>query len=518
MLSNKLSASRWIHKLMKDLDTEIACVRLGNVHVITVSSPTIACEFLKKHDDVFASRPITMSSYLISRGYLMTSVVPMGEQWRKMKKMISKDLLSPTKHRWLHAKRMEEANNLVRYIYTQCNATHNSNNKNINGGFVNVRIAAQQYCGNVIRKMIFNKRYFGEGGKDGGPGYEEMEHVNALFTLLNYSYAFSVSDYIPWLRGLDLDGHQKKLKDAMRIINKYHDSIVEGRMKQWKEGKKTEAEDLLDVMISLKDSNNNSLLTSEEIKAQITDLMVATVDNPSNAVEWTLAEMLKQPHILEKATEEVEQVVGNNRVVQESDIPKLNYIKACAREAFRLHPIAPFNVPHVSLSDAVVSNYFIPKGSHVLLSRQQLGRNPKVWKDEPHVFKPERHLKDDESDVYLSEPDLRLLSFSTGKRGCPGVVLGSTITVMLLARLIHGFSWSAAPNRTKIELVESETDLLLADPLVAIAKPRLIHGFSWSAPPDRTKIELVESETDLLLAHPLVAIDKPRLSQEVYKL
>ncbi|KAF7816238.1 isoleucine N-monooxygenase 2-like [Senna tora] len=450
MLSNKLSASRWIHKLMKDLDTEIACVRLGNVHVIAVNSPTIACEFLKKQDDVFASRPISVSSYLCSGGYLTTALVPMGEQWRKMKKMITKDVLSPTKHRWLHAKRMEEADNLVRYVYSQCNATHNSNDhKNDEGGLVNVRIATQQYCGNVIRKMIFNQRYFGEGGKNGGPGYEELEHVEAHFTLLKYLYAFSVSDYIPWLRGLDLDGHQKKLKDALRIINKYHDSIVEGRMKQWKEGKKTEAEDLLD------------------------ELIFATVDNPSNAVEWAMAEMLNQPQLLEKATEEVEQVVGNDRMVQESDIPKLNYIKACAREALRLHPMAPFNVPRVSLSDVIVSNYFIPKGSHVLLSRQQLGRNPKVWKDEPHVFKPERHLRDDECDVYLSEPDLRLLSFSTGKRGCPGVMLGSTITVMLLAKLIHGFSWSAPPERTKIKLIESETNLLLAHPLVAIAKPRL---------------------------------------------
>ncbi|CAL8998872.1 unnamed protein product [Prunus brigantina] len=33
-------------------------------------------------------------------------------------------------------------------------------------------------------------------------------------------------------------------------------------------------------------------------------------------------------------------------LVQESDLSQLNYVKACAREAFRLHPIAPFNVPH----------------------------------------------------------------------------------------------------------------------------------------------------------------------------
>ena len=200
---------------------------------------------------------------------------------------------------------------------------------------------------------------------------------------------------------------------------------------------------------------------------------MAAVDNPSNAVEWALAEMINQPELLQRATEELDNVVGRERLVQESDIPKLNYVKACVREAFRLHPIAPFNVPHVSMKDTMIGNYLIPKDSHVLLSRQGLGRNPKVW-NEPLKFKPERHLKsNDGCDIVLTEPDLRFISFSTGRRGCPGVMLGTTMTVMLFARLLHGFTWSAPPNVSSINLAESNGDMFLAEPLVAIAKPRL---------------------------------------------
>jgi len=200
--------------------------------------------------------------------------------------------------------------------------------------------------------------------------------------------------------------------------------------------------------------------------------MLATVDNPSNAFEWALAEMINQPELLRRAVEELDSVVGKDRLVQESDIPKLNYVKACAKEAFRLHPIAPFIPPHVSMSDSVVGNYFIPKGSHVVLSRQELGRNPKVW-NEPYKFKPERHLKSDADDVVLTEPNLKFISFGTGRRGCPGVMLGTTMTVMLFARLLHGFTWTAPPNVSTINLSESDDDILLAHPLVAIAQPRL---------------------------------------------
>jgi len=75
MLRNK-PVYRWIHNLMKEMNTQIACICLGNVHVIPVICPDIACEFLKAQDNTFASRPNTMTTDLISRGYLTTALSP----------------------------------------------------------------------------------------------------------------------------------------------------------------------------------------------------------------------------------------------------------------------------------------------------------------------------------------------------------------------------------------------------------------------------------------------------------
>ncbi|KAG4909536.1 hypothetical protein JHK87_055652 [Glycine soja] len=463
---------RWIQKLMNEMNTEIACIQLGNVHVIPVTCPTIACEFLRKQDANFASRPTSMTTTLISRGYLTTTLVPFGEQWKKMRRIVGNDLLSTTTHQRLEYKRVEEANNLVFHIYNNCK--NNIANGNNNVGLVNVRDVAQHYCCNVMKKLNFSRRYFGEGKKDGGPGSEEVEHLDAIFTMLKYIYDFRVSDYVPCLRGLDLDGHEGKVKKAIETVGKYHDPIIEQRIKEWDEGSKIHGEDFLDILISLKDANNNPMLTTQEIKAQIIELMMAGVDNPSNAVEWGLAEMINQPKLLQRATEELDKVVGKERLVQESDISKLNYIKACAREAFRLHPIVPFNVPHVSIKDTIVGNYLIPKGSHILLSRQEIGRNQKVWGNEAHKFKPERHLIMNKSEVVvLTEPDLKFISFSTGRRGCPAIMLGTTMTVMLFARLLQAFTWTAPPNVSRINLAENNHDILLGHPLVALAKPRL---------------------------------------------
>ncbi|KAL3829020.1 hypothetical protein ACJIZ3_017822 [Penstemon smallii] len=461
MIQNK-PIFRWMHQIMDEMNTEIACIRIGGVHIIPVTSPELAREFLKKQDVIFSSRPYCMSGRLSSTGYLTTALSPLGDQWKKMRRVLATEVLAPAKHRWLHDKRAEEADHLVRVVL----------NNSLNSGLVNLRSITQHYCGNVIRRNVFNKRFFGKGMEDGGPGLEEEEHVQGLFTILAYLYGFGIADYIPWLEVFDFDGYKRILENAYANVTKYQNPEIDERVQMWSNGMKEKEEDILDVLINLKDSENKPFLTIEEIKAQIIEIMVATVDNPSNAAEWAMAEMINQPDIFRKAQKELDDVVGRDRLVQESDLSKLNFIKACAREAFRLHPIAPFNVPHVSTKDTVVSGYFIPKDSHVLLSRPGLGRNPRVW-SEPLKYMPERHIHDDGSKVVLVDTELNMLSFSTGRRGCAGVLLGSTMTTMLLARLIHGFTWSAPNGMAKIDLAESKDDLFLAKPLLSLAKPRL---------------------------------------------
>ncbi|KAI4321040.1 hypothetical protein MLD38_034463 [Melastoma candidum] len=464
MLKNK-PVFRWVHRIMKEMETEIACIRIGSIHVITVSCPTIAKEFLKKQDAVFASRQQSMAARTFSSGYMSATLAPYGDQWKKMRRVVISEIISPARLAWLQDKRIEEADNLVRYVLAQCAASRD----------INIRDLTRHYGGNMMRRMTFGKRNFGKGTPDGGPGIEEEEHIHALFTGLAHVFAYCVSDYFPYLEGLDLDGHEKIVKEASKTIKKYQDPVIDQRIRECRQsgkGDEKEPRDLLDIFISLKDSKGLPLLNGDEIKAQITEIMMGGVDNTWNATEWAMAEMINQPEILRKAAEEVDHVVGKNRLVQESDIPHLNYIKACLRESLRLHPVAAFNVPHVAMSDTTIAGYFIPKGSQVLVSRIGLGRNPKVW-DEPLKFNPERHLGDGCAELTLAEPELRFLSFSTGRRGCPGAYLGTLMTVMLLARLVQGFSWENSPQDSEIDLSESDHHLSLKNPLTIRGRPRL---------------------------------------------
>ncbi|KAJ4844925.1 hypothetical protein Tsubulata_042903, partial [Turnera subulata] len=426
---------RWVHGFMREMNTEIACFRVRNTHFIPVLSPEIAQEIYKKQDAIFANRPLTLWTQEMSGGYKTVVLTPHSDQWRKMKKIWISEVVSPARLKWLHDKRAEEGDNLVFYVQNQYKV-----NK-----IVDLRLVTRHYSTNVVRKMLSGRRNFGKGTPDGGPGPEEMEHVEAVFITMKYVYS-CISDYFPFLARLDLDGQQKLVKHVNNdLIGKYHNPIIDERIHQWRSGQREDMDDILD------------------------EITYASVDNPSNAVEWAMTEMINQPQLMKKAQEEIDRVVGMERLVQESDIRELNYVKACAREAYRLHPLSPFNVPHMSMQDTTVAGYHIPKGSHVIVSQYGLGRNPKVWVN-PHSFEPERHMNDE--DVSLLENDLRFISFSTGRRGCIAGMLGTYMTIMLLARLVQCFDWTPPPKG--IDLSEAADDILTpATPITAFAKPRL---------------------------------------------
>ena len=262
MLSNKnLPAYQWIHEVMKQFNTEIACIRLGsNTHIIPVASPELSLEFLNTHDSVFGSRSISMTAEIVSNGYLSTVLSPMGEQWKKMRKILASQVLnSSTLHRML-GQRTDEADILLRYIFGLTK----------NGEAINIRSIVRHYCGTVIRRMIFSRRYYGKGREDGGPSLEEEEHNQALLSILRHVNAFSISEFIPLLKTFDLDGHGKIVKRALKVIRNHDEPIIEERVQEWGDGKKKKVEDILDILISLKNENGKSLLSIEEIKAQVT--------------------------------------------------------------------------------------------------------------------------------------------------------------------------------------------------------------------------------------------------------
>jgi len=203
------------------------------------------------------------------------------------------------------------------------------------------------------------------------------------------------------------------------------------------------------------------------------DLIVGGTDTSSVTIEWAMSELLRKPDVLTKATEELDRVIGRERLVTEGDITKLPYMQAIVKETMRLHPVTPLLAPRLSREDASVDGYDIPTGTLVFVNVWAIGRDPAVWGDAPDEFRPERFAG---SSVDVKGQDFELLPFGSGRRMCPGIGLGLKMVQVILANLVHGFAWRLPDGMAKEELsMEEKFGLSMPRliPLQAVAEPRL---------------------------------------------
>lgn len=140
---------------------------------------------------------------------------------------------------------------------------------------------------------------------------------------------------------------------------------------------------------------------------------------------------------MKKLQNELKEVVGMDRIVEESHLPKLEYLDCVMRESLRLHPPDPLS-SHEAMQESIVDGFHLPKKTRVLvINAWSIARDPAAWKD-PENFSPERFIG---SNVDVRGHDVQLIPFGTGRRGCPGIQLGLTIVQLIVAQLVHCFDW-----------------------------------------------------------------------------
>ena len=194
-------------------------------------------------------------------------------------------------------------------------------------------------------------------------------------------------------------------------------------------------------------------------------LLLAGTDTSAITLEWAMSNLLNHPNILKKARDELDNQIGQEKLIEESDVSKLHYLQSIISETFRLYPAAPLLIPHMSFADCTVEGYDVPRGTMLLVNAWAIHRDPKVW-DDATSFKPERFEN--------SEGAHKLMTFGLGRRTCPGASLAQCTVGLTLGSLIQCFEWE--------RITEEEVDMVDGDgltmpkvvPLEATCKARPI--------------------------------------------
>ncbi|PRQ48908.1 putative cytochrome P450 [Rosa chinensis] len=413
---------------------DIMHLRLGLVPTIVVSSPQAAELFLKTHDLAFATRPPHEAAKHISYGQRNLSYAEYGSYWRTIRKMCTLELLSNHKINSFKSMRKEELDLFINFIRE---ASHDH-------ATVDLSAKVSSLNADMTCRMVFGKKYMDKEFDEKGFQAWIQEGMHLAGTP-------NFGDYLPFLAPFDLQGLTKRMKAVSKVFGDFFEKIIDEHIESQDDPERTK--DFVDVMLGFMGSQESEYkIERSNIKAIILDMVAGAMDTSATAIEWTLSELIRHPRVMKKVQKELEDVVGMERMVDESDLEKLEYLNMVLKENMRLHPVAPLLIPHAAIEDCIVNGFHIPQKSRVIVNVWAVGRDPSAWTD-PDKFIPERFAG---SNIDLRGRDFQLLPFGSGRRGCPGMHLGLTVVLLVVAQLMHCFNWKLPDNMLPNELDMTE--------------------------------------------------------------
>ncbi|CAH8265670.1 unnamed protein product [Arabidopsis lyrata] len=427
-------------------------IRLGASKCVVVSSSSVAREIFKEQELNFSSRPeFGSAEYFKYRGSRFV-LAQYGDYWRFMKKLCMTKLLAVPQLEKFADIREEEKLKLIESVANCC------------GEGLPCDLSSQfiKYTNNVICRMAMSTRCSGTDN--------EAEEIRELVKKsLELAGKISVGDVLGPLKVLDFSGNGKKLE---AVMEKY-DLLVERIMKEREaEAKKKDGtrKDILDILLdTYRDPTAEMKITRNDMKSFLLDVFMAGTDTSAAAMQWAMGQLINHPQAFNKLREEINTVVGSKRLVKESDVPNLPYLRAVLRETLRLHPSAPLIIRECA-EDCQVNGCLVKSKTRVLVNVYAIMRDSELWTDADR-FIAERFLESSEEKIgehqmEFKGQNFRYLPFGSGRRGCPGASLAMNVMHIGVGSLVQRFDWKSVDGQ-KVDLSQgSGFSAEMARPLV----------------------------------------------------
>ncbi|CAA7013214.1 unnamed protein product [Microthlaspi erraticum] len=450
-----LLLSTLIHKSLQKISSKygpLLHLRFFHVPIILVSSASMAHEIFKSHDLNISYRGVSANGESLVLGPSGFLSAPYGDYLKFVKKLTVTNLLRPQAVEKAQGVRAVE----LRRFYT--NLLEKAKKKES----VEIAMEVMKLTNIMFFRMIMGRRYSEESG------YAErfMELTTKSLALTKKVFFANMLRSILEKLGISLFN-----KEIMGVSREY-DELLEKILVEHEETPEEEDQDkdMMDYFLeAYRDEKAEYKITRNHIKCLFAESFLGGTAPSTGATEWTMAEILNNPKILEKMREEIDTVVGKARLIQESDLPDLPYLQAVVKEGLRMYPPFPL-VLRAFQESCEIKGFYVPKETVLAFNAYHVMRDPDSWED-PDEFKPERFL--DFSRSGQEEQGMKYIPFGAGRRGCPGSNLANIMQSTTIGTMVQCFDWRIKGDKINMEETLAGLILTMATPLKCTPVPRL---------------------------------------------
>jgi sterol 14-demethylase len=358
-------------------------------------------------------------------------------------------------------------------------------------------------------------------------GKEFREGMNEEFAAVYHDLEKGVTPLAYINAHLPIPSFYKRDKARVRMVEMIT-KIVGDRRREKREG-----EDFLQTLMDSKYSDGRSL-SEHEITGMLLAGMFAGHHTSSVTTAWTLIELLQNPEYLRRCVEEIDRVFAGGARVTHAALRELSVVENAVKESLRMHPPL-FMLVRVAKQDFTFKDWFIPKGTWVVLSPTVAHRMPNVFQ-EPDRFDPDRYVSPREED----KKDFAYIAFGGGRHKCLGNAFAILQIKAIMALLLGQYEFELAgdpiaadfqglvvgpkePCRVRYRkraqpsvtmqmapaLGQAVNDAATAEAAIAAGCPAHVHGGAKSKAPAR-KLQVV-LDRDLCQGHAVCVGEAPEV-------
>jgi len=177
--------------------------------------------------------------------------------------------------------------------------------------------------------------------------------------------------------------------------------------------------------------------TERIIKQTSATLYAAGADSTSSLICSFVLTMTLYPEIQKQAQEEIDRVIGPDRLPTFEDRSQLPFVECIIKELYRWNPASPLAVAHKLMQDDEYEGYLIPSGTTIIPNIWAMCHDPEMYPDHM-AFKPSRFLNLSKEESKTTDP--RNFAFGFGRRICVGQTFGDNAVYLSVACLIACFN------------------------------------------------------------------------------